>query len=161
MPRCVSQCTDYRTDTIDNAWTDIRGYFGPTTVGVGSSVYSQDITEWTAWATANGKVLTDASFFGKWLIWRITKRTTNYGNLPTRVGDHTGICNVHCPYDSNASIIRVRLLLGLSDTDPLPSRVDHGTYYMKVANRLSLWGTECTFDGCLYKVAKGKPYFYA
>jgi hypothetical protein len=159
MPGCVTKCTSYRTTSIDEAWEDIRDHFGPR-VAIGSTRYNEDIAEWEEWANNNGVSTTDASKFGKWLVWRCAYGTAEYGNLPTRKRDHTGISCVTCPYDSNSDSVRTRLWLDLEYTDLLPTRSDHGTYYMRVAHRGNSWGFECTSDSCPYYIANGTRYFH-
>lgn len=161
MPGCATKCTEYRTDSRDNAWTDIRAHFGPV-VAIGSDIYNEDISEWNTWAAANGyDPVTDVEQFGKWFIWRCSYGTANYGNLPTRIRDHEGISCITCPYDSNSSEIHTRLWLGLEDTDPLPTQNDHGSYFLKVANQGGRWGFECTSPTCPYYTTNGVPYFHA
>jgi len=146
MTGCVTRCTTFRTDNINNAWLDIRGHFGPVTQ-VNSSYHQTDIAEWTVWANNNGiDPVTNVIKFGNWLIWKCSYGTTNYGNLATRVRNHVGIDGVFCPYDTNADSDRTRVWLGLLDTDPLPTKEDHGTYYMKVTNYGGVWGWACTYE---------------
>jgi len=163
MPGCITKCTDYRVDSIENAWLDIRGHFGPI-VPIGSTIFNNDISEWNLWAASHGKdPVTDVVIFGRWLIWKCSYGTTNYGNLPSRIRDHEGISCIPCPYDtpplgysSSAWDNRSELWLGF-----VPSTmVDHGEYYMKVTGRSSLWGFQCTFNGCPHFVNTGKPYFH-
>lgn len=161
MPGCATRCTSYRTDDRDNAWYDIRSHFGPRT-SIGSTIYMNDIGDWTLWASDNGyDPVVDVEVFGKWLIWKCSFGTTNMGNLPTRKRDHTGISCIPCPYDASTEVARARIWLGLSDTDPFPSRTDHGDYYMKVSQRGNSWGFECTYSGCTYLIDNGIPYFHA
>lgn len=157
MPGCITKCTTFSTDTRENAWLDIRGHFGPVTE-VGSDVYTQDISEWTEWATANAVSTTDVAKFGRWLIWRCSYGTVNYGNLPTRKRDHVGISCIPCPFDSNNyDAVRSETWLGYIPT----SLEDHGSYYMRVTQRGNVWGFECTYSGCPYQDDYGYPYFHA
>lgn len=158
MSGCVTKCTTYRTDTIDHAWSDIRDHFGPI-VNTSSSIYATDISEWNTWAAANGvDPVTDVDKFGKWLIWKCSYGTTNYGNLSTRIRDHEGISCIPCPYDSNGyDEDRSEMWLGFVPT----TTTDHGSYYMKVTQRGNIWGFECTYSGCPYKTENGYPYFHA
>lgn len=158
MPGCLTRCTSFRTDTIGNAWTDVRGHFGPV-VPVGSTIYVDDLSLWTAWATENSIDPLNVVKFGHWLIWKCSYGTNSFGNLATRSRGHFGIKDVFCPYDSNAPLIRTRTWLGLSEVDPLPTRVDHGEHYIKISSRGSSWGLECTYDSCAYLIANGERFF--
>ena len=98
-------------------------------------------------------------------IWHILYGTNAVGQLPQfNKLEHEGHSWHPCPYSTQCSDLQTRHLLGLSDTDPLPTKVDHTDvdgriYYMKTQNRLS-WGYECTFDGCTYFLTNGEHYFY-
>jgi hypothetical protein len=156
MPGCITRCTTYRTDSIANAWLDIRGHFGPI-VPVYSDIYLADVGEWAAWAADNGINVIDVSRFGKWLIWKCSYGTTNYGRLPTKIRDHTGISCIPCPFDADSyDAVRAEVWLGYIPT----SLSDHANYYMKVAHQGS-WGFECTYSGCPYLIEHGRPYFHA
>jgi len=156
MPGCLSRCTTYRTSSIADAWTDIRGHFGPI-VPVGSNIYLSDIAEWATWATNKGISELDASKFGKWLIWKCSYGTGDYGRLPTKLRDeHVGISCIPCPFDSNTyNSFRSEAWLGYT---PI-SLADHANYYMKVSHHGS-WGFECTYSGCPYLIEHGRPYFH-
>ena len=158
MPGCISRCTTYRTDNRENAWLDIRDHFGPR-VQVGSDIYVTDMNEWTLWANENGvDPVTDVIKFGKWFIWRCSIGTTDYGNLSSRSREHTGISCIPCPFSSvDYDKDRSELWLGYTPT----TLSDHGNYYMRVAQRGSSWGFECTYSGCPYKMDNGHPYFHA
>lgn len=159
MPGCATRCTTFRTDTRDNAWTDVRDHFGPR-VAIGTTIYTNDMNEWTIWANENGAdPVTDITKFGNWLVWKCSFGTTNYGNLATRVRDHEGVSCVPCPYNSTAHAAdpdRAEIWLGFTPT----SLVDHGDNYMRVAQRGSSWGWECTYSGCSYLLDNGTPYFH-
>ena len=160
MPGCVKRCTDFRTDTRDNAWLDIRDHFGPR-VGIAHAVYTSDMDAWNAWAVAHSVDPMNIVRFGKWLIWKCSFGTDNNGNLPTRLRDHTGISCILCPYDEESDAIRTRLWLGLEDIDPIPTQSDHDTYYMRVAQRGNQWGFECTDPNCPFFLSNGTRYFHA
>lgn len=160
MPGCATRCTSFRTDTRDNAWLDIREHFGPRT-DVGSDVYNEDISDWNTWIAMSGGNPLDNVKFGKWLIWKCSYGTINYGNLPTRKRDHVGISCIMCPYDSNSEPDRTRLWLGLEETDPIPTQSDHDVNYMRVAQRGNVWGFECTDSNCPYLTETGHAYFHA
>lgn len=169
MPGCLSRCTAFSRNTIDEAWEDIRGHFGPVT-NVGSSVYQSDISYWTEWATNNGildplqNTESNVSKFGYWLIWKCSYGTNDYGNLPgNKTSDHEGISCIPCPYDIVADGMSVdswqeRTLLWTGESSV--SNIDHGNNYMKVSRRGNSWGFECTFSGCTYLLDNGIPYFH-
>lgn len=156
MPGCLTRCTTYRSDSIANAWVDIREHFGPK-VPVGSTIYIDDVNEWVVWASDNGINTLDANKFGKWLIWKCSVGTTNYGNLPSnKKHTHVGVCHASCPFDSNNyDEIRSESWLGYIPT----SLADHGKFYMKTMYHGS-WGMECTYSGCPYLIEHGRPYFH-
>jgi hypothetical protein len=98
--------------------------------------------------------------------WEYIYGTDAYGNLPQYKKDqHVGHCWHPCPYSLQADDNRVRIMLGLSDTDPLPDRNSHfdgnKIHYMKTESRGSKWGFECTYDNCSYYTTNGRRYFYA
>ena len=157
MPGCATKCTNYRTNTIDNAWTDIHAHFGPG-VAVGSPLYTTEINLWNLYAAEKGHdPVADVEIFGKWLVWKCAYGTTNMGNLPTRKRDHVGISCIPCPYDTGSDLDRSEVWLG----QPVGPQNDHGEYYMRVAQRGNRWGFECTFSGCPYLIDNGRPYFHA
>jgi hypothetical protein len=120
-------------------------------------LYSEDLDEYYEWyGTTPSGVVDDSQQFAKWLNWRLSIGTTALGNLPQRKRDHVGISCVPCPYDTQTSDARSEVML-----DSVPSKVDHDIYYMRVAQRGSSWGFECTYSGCPYLLANGSPYFYA
>ncbi len=149
-------CPTYRTDTVDNAWIDIRDNFGPR-VPVGSEIYLTDMSEWTTWASSNGIDPTNAVKFSKWLIWLIQYGTVNYGNFPSnKKQEHTGRSWSPCPFDSNCySAMRSETMLGYTPS----STANHGNFFMKPMYH-GVWGMECTYSGCPYMVEYGRPYFY-
>lgn len=163
MPGCATRCTTYSTDSMEAAWTDIRAHFGPvvawsTTEG---SLARTDVLTWEAWATSKGISTSNIVMFGKWLIWKCSYGTVEYGNLPTRKRDHEGISCIPCPYSDSSDDTRTRLWLGLDESDPIPTQSAHGEYYMKVSQRGNSWGFECTSDACSYFLTTGKRYFHA
>jgi hypothetical protein len=120
--------------------------------------YSGWLSDWNAehGGVVGGNDLLDSTQrFGKWMVWRCVNGTVNYGNLQSRKRDHVGLSCALCPYDSSANDIRVINMLG-----SIPTQVDHGMYYMKVTQRGSVWGFECTYSGCPYLIENGHPYFY-
>ena len=163
MAVCSCKCPTYRRDSIQHAWEDIRACFGPGGVEWSTdpdSLSETDVATWAAWALVNGKSINDVDFFGKWFIWKLMYGTNNYGNLPSsRIRDHEGISCVPCPYSLDSSDLNTRLWLGLDDVDPIPTRNEHGEYYMRVSSRGSRWGFECTYSGCVYYLNNNKIYF--
>lgn len=156
MAGCLSGCPSFRTDSVQSAWEDIRDFFGPRT-SVGSSRYIEDLSYWNIYAAEKSlDPVTDVSTFGKWLIWKCKYGSNNYGNLPTRVRDHEGVSCVPCPYSTDSSDVRSLLWLGSEPT----LKNDHGSYYMKVSQRGSVWGWECTNPNCQYKLDTGNIYFH-
>jgi len=149
-------CPIYRTDTIDNAWIDIRDKFGPNPV-LGSDIHTSDVTEWLNWSSSKGISSTDVNKFGKWLIWFLMYGTVNYGNLPSdKKHEHVGRCWSRCPFDSTCyNEDRSKTMLGYIPTN----LTDHGDFYMKPVFHGS-WGMECTYTGCSYLIGHKRPYFY-
>ena len=98
-------------------------------------------------------------------VWEYMYGTDAVGNLPQyKVPNHVGHSWMPCAYSTQADDLRTRLLLGLSDLDPLPSQVDHTdangkVYYLKTKGKGPRWGYECPFDNCPYYLANGKRYF--
>ena len=164
MAYCLSRCpSTENTTTYSGVWYVVRDHFGPRPDSMTESyrfdVYEQDVEEYYFWITAHGGVDT-LDKFGKWLIWRLSIGTAEYGNLPThKVNDRTGIQCVPCPYDEIgvSSDDRSEIWLGII---PL-TRTAHGDYYMKVASRGSSWGFECTSNSCPYFIETGHRYFHA
>lgn len=165
MTRCLDRCPALDTSTHLTAWTDARTNYGPHPQSLIDAdrldLYNEDLGEYsdwlTDWNTTHSGTLTDTpQRFGEWLIWRFNVGTTANGNLPQRKRDHVGISCVTCPYDTQADDVRSTNMLG-----SVPSKVDHGIYYMKVAQRGTSWGFECTYSGCPHLSVNGVPYFYA
>jgi len=180
MPNCLNRCPSVADETTySGVWYVIRNHFGPKPDSMSTElydlngvlynyrlkVYEEDIEEYyywvDAWNTAHGGgVVETTAGFGKWLIWKLSVGTAEYGNLPThKVNNHSGISCIPCPYDetSISSDFRSEMWIG-----SIPSvRTAHGNYYMKVASRGSSWGFECTYSGCPYLIEHGYPYFHA
>jgi hypothetical protein len=105
-------------------------------------------------------------FCGRSDWWEHVYGSSKEGNLPDYKKDyHEGHCWAPCPYSTQSSEGRTRSLLGLSESDPLPTKVDHTSdgkiHYMKTKSRGAVWGFECTYSGCPYYLANGTRYFYA
>jgi len=121
--------------------------------------YNDDHTTWITYYSSTP--------FEKWLQWQYEIGTTVYGNLPQhKKSEHKGHCWMPCPYTSitDSSVERSETMWSGSGAPEL-SRVAHGIYYMKTQARGSVWGYECTFDGCSYLestggVVSGTRYFY-
>jgi hypothetical protein len=101
-------------------------------------------------------------------IWQRLYGTEAVGQLPQWKKDqHEGHCWHPCPYSTQCSPEQTRNLLGLADTDPLPTQADHTDgngkeYFMRTQYKNS-WGYECTFETCPYytTVNPGTRYFYS
>ena len=161
MPGCATKCTTYRRDTIENAWTDIRAHFGPIVAWSTepNSLSGTDVIAWWGWATSKGIDVNDVDKFGKWLIWKCSYGTEDYGNLSTRKRGHEGISCVPCPYSDSSDDTRTRIWLGIDEQAPIPIQSAHGEYYMKVSQRGNSWGFECTSNVCSYFLTTGQRYF--
>lgn len=110
--------------------------------------FTEDYNTWVA--TRSG---TD---FERWLQWQYEVGTTMYGNLPQWKKDqHEGHCWMPCPYSTDSSDERSENMLG-----SVPTKVDHGEYYMATASKGSSWGFECTYSGCPHLLTNGTRYFY-
>jgi hypothetical protein len=179
MSYCLNRCTTVGNETTySGVWYVIRNYFGPRPDSMSTEipdengvlynyrlkVYEEDIEEYYYWVDAwntvhNGGIVETPIGFGKWLIWKLSIGTAEYGNLPThKVNNHSGISCIPCPYDgiNISSDFRSELWIGF-----VPStRTAHGNYYMKVASRGSSWGFECTSDLCPYFIETGHRYFH-
>lgn len=99
-------------------------------------------------------------------VWRTLYGTEDYPNLPRHKDNENkeGNCWQPCPYSTQATAIRTRALLGLLETDPLPSKIDHTdangvVHYMQAAHR-GAWGYECTLGAACPGYSDGKSYFY-
>jgi hypothetical protein len=179
MPGCLTRCADRDLTSMYNAWFSVRDYYGPRpgsmSAANSTALYNTDVQGYDGWvaswnaehgAAAGGTDLsTDPNdvieMFWKWLNWRCSVGTTEYGNLSIRIrGEHEGISCVPCPYDTRSNDVRATHMLG-----SVPTQVDHTSggmgYYMEVGQEGNTWGFRCTFSGCPYEAAHGRPYFYA
>ena len=96
--------------------------------------------------------------------WEEITGSSNLGNLSEyKVNQHVGYKWRPCPYSTQVPEGLTRLMLKLSDSDPLPAKVLHsanGTdYFMKVDHSGS-WGFRCTFDSCTHFINTGERYFF-
>lgn len=150
--------------SLEDTWLVIREAFGPIP-RVGLAIYTdlmnQEIAEYNNYVSTQVNKVS----FNKWLIWKLTTGSISYGNFtPDTKNDHVGHCFAPCPYDSNSTDLRTRLLLGLSESDLLPIKILHEQnnthYYMQTMNHGAVWGYQCSFPGCPYFTSNNKPYFY-
>ena len=163
MAGCLYRCVDITADNHYDVWYQVRDYYGPRPYSMEEAIrlelYNTDYSEYIGWLSdwnsKYGGVSNTPKQFGKWLNWRLSIGTTSLNNLPIKKKDHMGISCLMCPYDSKADPNRTEFMLGI-DVD----RVNHGSYYMKVAQRGSVWGFECTYDGCPHYLTSGVRYFY-
>jgi hypothetical protein len=169
MPGCATGCATFSRDSIEDAWLDIRYHFGPRNIDTSSDQYAEDISEWNQWvAQVNSELglgidpVTSVDRFGKWLNWKFSIGTPNFGNLPTRIRDHVGISCIPCPYDLEvrSSAVRSEMWTSLSGI-PRNDHEEGQIHYLQVAQRGNTWGFECTYSGCTYEIDHGHPYFHA
>lgn len=164
MMRRKNYCITTIGVTKEEIWKEIRSVKGPVPLDGYQphiDLMMDDIAEYNNYLTSYGV----GTPFKKWLLWKLETGSTIYGNFPeNKKFSHVGHCFSPCPYDSDCDEIRVRVLLGLTEADPLPVRVTHivGTtsYFMETTNRGSKWGYQCTFPGCSFFLSTGTKYFY-
>jgi len=165
MGDCITRCASLDVSTYAAAWASVRSHYGPTPAALspedGLDLYNEDFGEYNNWltdwnTTHSGSLADTAQQFGKWMNWRCSIGTTALGNLPQRLREHVGVSCAPCPYDTKADDVRSEIMLGT-----VPSKVDHDIYYMRVAQRGTSWGFECTYSGCPYLLTNGRRYFYA
>lgn len=153
-------CITVSGTTNEEMWYEIADVLGPTLSNRDDRMVD-DIAAYDAWVALNGSVP-----FDKWLIWKYRVGTDRYGNLPEdkKYDGKNGHCWNPCPYSTQCSDLKTRLMLGLDNTDPLPTKTDHTlgntTYYMRTSSRGPRWGFECTFSGCTHYIVEGQKYFY-
>ncbi len=168
MSTCLYKCPTISGSSFEERWESLRRHYGPLPEAMSLAIridkYSEDLSLFVDWANEHGRDSFDAALFGRWLNWKLSIGTDNYGNLPTRKKDHVGVSCVPCPYDIPPDGIsatywdeRSRLWVGAIPD----SYADHGSYYMKVASKGSVWGWECTSNSCPYFLETGKRYFHA
>lgn len=163
MSKCTNFCVTVSGTTNEEIWREISLHIGPKNVTTSGAMalMEKEIGLFEDWVLDNHQVP-----FGDWLLWYRRVGTTNYGNLPLdkKHDGKVGHCYAPCPYSTQSSDFRTRLVLGLDDDDPLPVKVDHSlgdtTYYMKTASRGSKWGFECTYASCPFNAITGQKYFY-
>lgn len=166
MAGCRPICVEIITGTDREKWEYVRAFYysdyesrdisDPSRIADEAIKDQQYAEDHAIWSTIYPHVP-----FEKFMHWYYEYGTYQYGNLPDyKKDDHVGHCFAPCPYDSNATELRTRHLLGLADNELLPTRVPHGIYYMKTESRGGRWGFECTYDSCPYYLANGRRYFY-
>jgi len=163
MPNCFDKCPTISGSDFEEIWDELRWHYGPRSMSATdrTNLYTEDMSEFVDWANNSGRDSFDAALFGKWLNWKFSVGTTEYGNLSQRKRDHEGITNIFCPYDSNSTILWTAMWLGISETEAASiTKSDHGKYYMKVSNSGSSWGFKCTSDTCPYFLNSGNRYFH-
>jgi len=147
----------------EDIWREIRALVGGTTVDTPDAIarMNQEIVDYNIWVAQNGVVP-----FDRWLRWLIRIGTTRYNNLATtKVNEgKVGHGYAPCPYSLQSGEVRTRLMLGLTDSDPLPVRTNHIdsgiTYFLSTTSKGSRWGQGCTFIGCPYYILNGSQFFY-
>lgn len=97
--------------------------------------------------------------------WERIYGTESIGNLPEfKANQHVGRCFSKCPYSTQATERRTRLMLGIESGGALPDRVNHvdeqGIEYFMEVDHKGEWGYTCTYSGCPYLLTNGKKYFY-
>ncbi len=97
--------------------------------------------------------------------WHKIVGTDSYGNLPEhKVSQHEGHCYAKCPYSTQSTDLRTRMLLNLAVVDALPAKVLHedenGKEYFMKTDIQGSWGYTCTFSGCPHLLDEGFNYFY-
>lgn len=150
--------------TYLGVWSQVRDHYGPRPTSMSNedmtTRYGKDLTSFTDWLDSwniehsDTKISTPA-LFSKWLIWKCNNGTDNYGNLATRDRDHVGIKGVLCPFDSRVAVYRAIDILGYLPNE----QVDHINNYMKVTQKGAVWGFECTYSDCSYKINTGSYFF--
>lgn len=165
MAECLYRCPTLSGVGFEGKWEGLRWHYGPRTMSSGrrEDLFAEDTTQFIDWANEYGRDSYDADLFGKWLNWKITTGSDNYGNLSTRIRDHVGVSCVLCPYDTPAEGFtnemwdeRSRVWTGSIPT----TYVDHGNYYMRVVGKGSAWGWECSYPNCPHNADHGYPYFH-
>ena len=155
-------CVHITGTTPEEIWDEIRLVYGPTNFDYAPvlELRDKDIAEWIAWVLEN-----DDISFDVWLLWKLSIGTANTGNLSgryTNVGK-VGHSYAPCPYSTQSNETRTRHMLGLSETDPIPLRVDHSilqvVYYMETTHS-GRWGFQCSFGPLCPGYANGTNYIY-
>ncbi len=181
MPNCAPPCVNIISGTNRQKWNYVRNLYQMSyTLASGTynyyddravddpariadiasynAMYQNDLNHWLTYYPSKP--------FEFYLQWKYQHGTHYYGNLPqAEYLNNIGHCWMPCPYSTQCTDTRTRVMLGLSDSDPLPPKVDHKTVdnkdiYLKTASNGSDYGFECTFLGCPHYIANGTRYFY-
>lgn len=181
MPNCKPPCVGIINGTTRQKWNYVRNlYQSSYTLASGTydyyddrdpldparvadelsyaEMYQADLSYWLSYYSSIP--------FEFYLQWRYQYGTRVYNNLPQpNYLNNVGHCWMPCPYSTECSDDRTRLMLGLSSSDPLPPKTSHTLLdgrkvYLKMSAVSSSWGFECKFDGCPYYIANGSRYFY-
>lgn len=152
-------CVNITGTSNEEVWAEIREVYGPKPVAGSAgtiSLMNADIAEYEQFLIDSGR---SVSFY-KWLLWRLTTGTANYGNLSdNKKVKKVGHLYTLCPYDTQCDDLRAEHMLG-----GIPTQVTHEVsgvhYYMTNTARGNIWGYACTFPGCPFNITNGKPYFY-
>ena len=155
---------DTRGMSNEDIWEAICNVFGPVP-DLSNQIYidlrTQDLADYQTYLSLYGGSTT----FKQWFMWKLTTGSAVYGRLGADTkSSHVGHCYAICPYSIDCGETRTRIMLKLSDTDPLPTQVSHTVggvdYFLKSTNRGSKWGYECTCPTCSFLLSTGKEYFY-
>jgi hypothetical protein len=97
-------------------------------------------------------------------MWEYIYGTEHEGNLPQyETYTHEGHSYAPCPYSTQSDEVRSRIMLNLSNSDPLPTRnlhqIGNREYFMKT-DYSGKWGFRCTFVGCPFYIDNGYTYFH-
>jgi hypothetical protein len=159
-PMTNREIWDYVRTFYFGDFVDTRHIADPARVAYELYLDSEFSEDETKWSSVYGHVK-----FERFLQWKYTYGTTQYGNLPEhKKSKHVGHCYAPCPYSTQSDDMRTRLMLGLPINAVVPTKVDHTVggkiYYMRTEGRGTSWGYECTFPSCPYYLANGERYFH-
>lgn len=161
MPGCLYKCPNINDIDLYNAWSSVRDHYGPKPDAMNDSyrttLYNTDLSYFVSWAADMGQNPSDPVLFGKFMNWKLSIGTNNFGNLPSRKREYVGISCIPCPYDTASSTERSTVWLGSAPV----SQNSHGIYRMRVSQRGNIWGFECSFSGCPFQISNGHSYFHA
>ena len=134
MP-CKIPCIEEISGTDREKWEYVVAHYAAIAP---NDADEQFLTDWNNW-----QVDIDAGrdvIFEKWIQWRCQTGSVHYGNLPEFVKtQNVGHCHAPCPYSTQSSAGRTRIMLGLDQTDPLP-RPSQPTAIRAVATTASSTG---------------------
>ena len=155
-------CVDVTGTTPEEIWEEIRLVYGPTNFDYPPvlEMRDNDILAWNTWVAENSSIP-----FNVWLLWKLSIGTEDVGSLP-KTKKHlnkVGHSYAPCPYSTQSNDVRTRHMLNLSDTDPLPMKVDHSilqvVYYMETAYS-GRWGFQCSYGPLCPGYTNGIDYIY-